>query len=448
MPKQRYDSDAVDPAPLAQPLHFEFSGITAKNRLMKAAMTERLSSWDPKDFDARGIPSQYLINVYKRWGEGGYGVILTGNVMVVSDHLEAPGNAIIPPDAPFSGERFEAFKALAAGSKTHGSLILCQISHAGRQAASTLVSDPVSASDVQLKGTPMGQTFAKPHAASHEEIEHIKEAFIHAAEYAHYAGYDGVQLHGAHGYLLAQFLSATTNHRTDQYGGSLENRARIIVEIARGIRQRVPSSFVLAIKINSVEFQAKGFGPEEARELCHILEANQFDMVELSGGTYEELAFAHKRDSTRAREAFFLDFAEAIAPSLTKSKSYVTGGFKTVGGMVKALQSVDGVGVARPTCQDFRFAEGILTGKIKAAVKPLFDPNDFSIGVLAAGAQMRQVGKDQEPFDMSDEESMKAFKHDVEEFLKAAQEDTGLTRHGFLDLTAPALPYAAEGVAA
>jgi 2,4-dienoyl-CoA reductase-like NADH-dependent reductase (Old Yellow Enzyme family) len=152
MAPERYQSDDVDASPLGKPLKFEFSGRTAKNRFLKAAMTERMSSWDPKDFKARGIPSKNLINVYKRWGEGGFGQILTGNIMIEYDQLEAMGNPIIPRDAEFSGPRFEAFKELATQAKAHGSLIVGQVSHPGRQVENRIQKNPISASDVQLKG--------------------------------------------------------------------------------------------------------------------------------------------------------------------------------------------------------------------------------------------------------------------------------------------------------
>jgi 2,4-dienoyl-CoA reductase-like NADH-dependent reductase (Old Yellow Enzyme family) len=148
----RYESNAADVLPLGRPLLFEFSQRTAKNRFLKAAMTERLSSWDPKDFKASGIPSKNLINVYKRWGEGGFGQIQTGNIMIEYDHLETLGNLIIPRDADFSGPRFEAFKELAAAGKAHGSLMVGQVSHPGRQVEERIQKDPISASDVQLKG--------------------------------------------------------------------------------------------------------------------------------------------------------------------------------------------------------------------------------------------------------------------------------------------------------
>ena len=397
-------------------------------------MTERISSWDPKIFKKRGIPSNNLINVYKRWGEGQFGTILTGNIMIEFDQLEAAGNPIIPPDEGLKGERFEAFKRLAAESKAHGSLCIGQVSHPGRQVPKAIQSDPVSASDIQLEGSVMGMTFAKPHPASSEEIEHIIEGFAHAAEYLHAAGFDGIQLHGAHGYLLAQFLASSTNKRTDQYGGPLANRSRIILEIARRIHKRVPESFILGIKINSVEFQKGGFDTNECKELCAALEANQFDFVELSGGTYEELAFSHKRDSTKKREAFFLDFAETVVPALTKTKSYITGGFKTVSAMVNALKTVDGVGLARPACQEPRLCADILSGKVKGAIKQRLDESNFGLTNVAAGSQIRMIGKDQEPIDLSKEENEQAFMKDMGHWSDLMAHNTGMYSFGYIDI--------------
>jgi 2,4-dienoyl-CoA reductase-like NADH-dependent reductase (Old Yellow Enzyme family) len=307
--------------------------------------------------------------------------------MLELDHLEAAGNPIIPRGCNFYGDRFDAFKELAEASKVHGGLIVAQLSHPGRQVASNIQKHPISASDVQLEGEVMGMTFEKPRAATEKDIEHIIEGFVHAAEFCHEAGFDGVELHGAHGYLLSQFLSPTTNKRTDKYGGTLENRARIIMEIASEIRKKLPVSFILGIKINSVEFQEKGFDTEECKQLCAQLEAHQFDFVELSGGTYESLAFQHKRESTKKREAFFLDFAETIVPALSKTKTYITGGFKTVGAMIKALDTVDGVGLARPACEEPRLPNAILSGKVKGAIKQRLDDQNFGLTNVAAGKQ-------------------------------------------------------------
>lgn len=435
----------MDVGPLAKPLNFEFSGRSAPNRFLKGAMTERLSSWDPTTFEGRGIPSKNLINVYRRWGEGQIGLILTGNIMFEYDHLEAPGNPIIPRDAPLSGdERSAAFKEMATQGKANGMLMVGQVSHPGRQVVDKVQPNPISASDVQLEGQVMGMTFAKPRAATDQDIANIKEGFAHAAEYLEKNNYDGIQLHGAHGYLLAQFLSPTTNRRTDKYGGSLENRARLLIEIAQEVRKRTSPSFILGIKLNSVEFQDKGFQPEEAKQLCTMLEENKFDFIELSGGTYEKLAFSHQRESTKKREAFFLEFAELIAPVLKKTKTYVTGGLKTAGAMVNALNTVDGVGLARPVCQEFRLCKDILNGSVKGAIKQQLDDSDFGITNMAAGTQIRQVGKDQEPIDLSKTENVEAFQKDVGGFMEEMGKNEDGKKYGYVDLiSSHAVPYGA-----
>jgi 2,4-dienoyl-CoA reductase-like NADH-dependent reductase (Old Yellow Enzyme family) len=442
MAPRRYEAEHKDPAPLGKPLEFAFSKKTAQNRFLKGAMTERLSSWDAQNLEARGVPSKNLINVYRRWGEGEFGVILTGNVMFEYDHLEAAGNPIIPRGAPYEGERFEGFKELATQSKKHGSLIVAQVSHPGRQVADNIQKNPISASDVQLEGNVMGMTFAKPRAATDEDIKNIIEGFAHAAEYLEKAGYDGVELHGAHGYLLAQFLAPSTNKRTDKYGGSLENRARIITEIGQEIRKRTSENFILSIKLNSVEFQDKGFGTEEAATLCKLLEDNSFDFVELSGGTYEQLAFGHKRESTKKREAFFLEFAEKITPSLSKTRTYVTGGFKSAAAMVDALSTVDGVGLARPVCLEPELPRQIINGEVHAAINQLTDDNDFGATNVAAGTQIRQLGKDQQPIDLSDEKNMEGFKKDMQTWGEGFANDKTGSMYGYVDIeSVEAAPY-------
>lgn len=446
----RYQSEDVDPAPLGKPLHFEFANRTAPNRFLKAAMTERLSSWDPKVHEKRGVPSDNLINVYKRWGEGQYGVILTGNVMIAYDHLEAPGNPIVPPEAKAEpgDARFDAFKKMAEVSKAHGSLVVAQVSHPGRQVEQRIQPNPLSASDIQLEGEIMGLRFAKPHAASIDEIKALKKQWVHSAQYLQKAGYDGIQLHGAHGYLLAQFLSQTTNKRTDQYGGSLENRARIITEIADEIREVVPTStgFILGIKINSVEFQQSGFSPEEAKELVSLLETHKFDFVELSGGTYESLAFQHKRESTVKRESFFIEFAEQITPGLKHTRSYITGGLKTVGAMIQALNAVDGVGLARPATQEFRLPKDILEGRVKGAIEQKIDQNNFGLTNVAAGTQIRQVGKDEDPIDLSKQENVDGFMKDMGTWGQKMQEDAAsMGMYGYVDIeSVKSRPYGAQ----
>jgi 2,4-dienoyl-CoA reductase-like NADH-dependent reductase (Old Yellow Enzyme family) len=165
------------------------------------------------------------------------------------------------------------------------------------------------------------------------------------------------------------------------------NRARIIFEINDAIRARVPKSFSVSIKLNSVEFQDGGFTTHDCRDLCAALESSGFDFVELSGGTYESAAFFHANESSRKREAFFLEFADIIVPQLKKTKVYVTGGFRTTDAMVRAMETVHGVGLGRPVCDEFDLPRKILEGEVEGAIEGLFDQGDATTTNLAAGAQ-------------------------------------------------------------
>lgn len=194
---KRYPAEAVDTSPLGRPLEFAFSGKTAKNRFLKASMSERLASWDLKTPSNCGIPSRKLINIYRQWGQSSFGLILTGNVMLQYDALEAAGNLIITPENGFEGERFEKYKELAAAAKKGGSLVMAQLNHPGRQVTENFQKEPIAPSAVHLVERPLGFVFNKPRAMEQKDIDDVVDMFAHAAEYCYKAGFDGVQLHGA-----------------------------------------------------------------------------------------------------------------------------------------------------------------------------------------------------------------------------------------------------------
>ena len=265
-----------------------------------------------------------------------------------------------------------------------------------------------------------GRTYATPHAATSAEIDMVVNGFVYAASYLEAAGYDGIQLHAAHGYLLAQFLSRSTNTRVDDFGGSLENRARLIINIAREIRRRCRPDFVLGIKLNSVEFQEYGFQANEAARLCQILEQEKFDFVELSGGTYEKFAWNHRGESTRQREAFFIEFAEAIVPSLKQTKTYLTGGFKTVAAMTDGLRVVDGIGLGRTLTQEPLLCKHILENKVTGAKEQILDQRQFTLTSCLSGTQMTQLACGKQPLDGSQQESIDIFMDCLKEWKTAA----------------------------
>ncbi|KAK5425339.1 hypothetical protein LTR34_011231, partial [Exophiala xenobiotica] len=288
MTVERYENnDEINTGRLREPLTFHFSKKTARNRLFKASMGETLASWDMNDPEASGIPTDEIIELYKRFGEAenGFGIIFTGNIQVSSTVPQLPGDLIIDESHPCHGPRFEAFKRLAAVGKAKGSLMIPQISYAGRQALASVARKTVIAPSVVPYATEeQNAIFAKTREATQTDIDFLINGFVHAAEYLEAAGFDGVELHGAHGYVLGQFLAPRTNKRTDAYGGSLTNRMRLLVQVAKGIRARTSPSFIVGVKLNSVEFQDGGFTAEEAAEVCRVLQDEVgLDFVELSG---------------------------------------------------------------------------------------------------------------------------------------------------------------------
>lgn len=370
-----------------------------------------MASADKVDVSSRGIPSPELVRLYETWGEGGWGQILTGNIMIDPAHLEGMGNTVIPVneegETRFSGPRFDGFAAMAAAAKKHGSLIVGQVSHPGRQVRADINPDPIGPSAIRLVKTDMHTVHGHPRAATRQDIRRVVEGFAHAAEFLERAGFDGIMLHGAHGYLLSQFLSPESNHRTDEYGGSLDNRMRLILEIAAAIKKRVGQDFILGIKINSVEFQDQGFTPDEAILLCQALEEAEFDYVETSGGNYERAGFNYRNESTRKRESYFIEFAEQIAKSISTTKVYTTGGFKTVAAMVDALGVVDGIGIGRASTQEPRLPLSILSGEVKGIQKYEVEEDEFGLRLLASNYQMYQLGRGEEPADLTDAEVVK-----------------------------------------
>ena len=184
----------VDVGPLKESLTFAFSGRTAKNRFLKAPMTERLCHWnkDGEDISARGFPSEEYKLLYKRWGEGEIGVVVAGNLMLKYDAVEAFGNPILPDN---HDNRVEAFREVADLVKKNGSLFIAQLSHPGRQGGAALNPNPVSASDVQLKIEWAGNKFNQPRALTVPEIKDLVKHWGEVAYLCYQAGFDGVQIH-------------------------------------------------------------------------------------------------------------------------------------------------------------------------------------------------------------------------------------------------------------
>ncbi len=351
--------------PLSQPLQLP-CGAILPNRLAKGAMTEGLA-------DANDNATSRHEVLYERWSNGGAGMLLTGNVMVDRRYLERPGNVAIDDNG---GE--DSLRRWAEAGTAAGNHLWMQISHPGRQCTRMSSSHPVSPSSEKMSG--MMGFFAAPRALEPHEIKEIIRRFAHVAKTAKEAGFTGVQIHGAHGYLASQFLSPRANRRTDEWGGSLENRARFLLETYKAVRDAVGSDFPVSVKLNSADFQKRGFSKEESAQVAQWLAELGLDLIEISGGTYEQMALfgdkgepaEKKAQSTRRREAYFLEYAREMRAAIAGMPLMITGGFRTPDLMREVVSSgeVDVVGIARPFCVVPDLARRILAGSTEPLPTP------------------------------------------------------------------------------
>ena len=394
---------------IEKPLHLA-CGSTLRNRIAKSAMSENLAE--------KNLPGEKLCRLYETWGAGGLGLIITGNVMVDGDELGEPNNVVLDND-----NDLEKFRAWTSAAKKNGAQIWAQINHPGRQAPSAISRVTVAPSAIKLK---IGNlAFREPHALTDFEIRGLIKKFAHTAELCKQAGFDGVQIHGAHGYLVSQFLSPLANVRSDEWGGSVENRMRFPLEIVRAIRAAVGEKFPIGIKMNSADFQRGGFAEEDSVLVAKALEKEGIDLLEISGGTYEASAMTGAQDvlgsatdstssvsqagasvtsSTAAREAYFLPFAEKIRKAV-KVPLMLTGGFRSAAAMNAAVESgaIDVVGIARPLAMEPALANRLLNDvNARAELKPVKTGIAAvdKMGMLEIGyysLQLRRIGEGKSP---------------------------------------------------
>lgn len=349
------------------------SGQTIKNRLFKSAMSEQLGTSDHQ-------PKPGLAKLYRRWAQGGIGLAMTGNIMIDRTALGEPKNVVLDEHSDLA-----EFKRWAAAGKQNGAHIWTQLNHPGKQIPSFICEQPVAPSAISL-GEPLSKAFNTPRALTESEILSIIQKFATSASLSKQAGFTGVQIHGAHGYLVSQFLSSRHNQREDQWGGSLENRMRFVLEVYRAIRKAVGDEFPVGIKLNSADFMKGGFSEEESMQVVSTLASVGIDLIEISGGTYESptMMSGKAKQSTIQREAYFLDYMEK-ARQLVKTPLVVTGGFRSAAAMNHALQTgvTDFIGIARTLAIDPDFSNKLLADHNHSMV--LNTPTTGNKGVDSAG---------------------------------------------------------------
>ena len=326
--------------------------------------------------DAFNRATERHATLYRRWARGGAGLLVTGNIMVDRRYLERPGNVAI--DGPQTEEQRRRLSEYARAATENGAAVFAQLSHAGRQTPGYVAAEPVGPSAVPLKIP--GGGYNRPRALEPAEVANVIQRFADAAREAKHAGFSGVQIHAAHGYLISEFLSPIANRREDEWGGTLENRARLLTETVRATRAQVGSGFPVSVKLNSSDFQKGGFSFDDCLEVVRRLDAEGIDLLEISGGTYEQpmmvglggalepVVESGARGSTIAREAYFLEYAEKVA-SVARTPVMVTGGFRSRAAMNGALESGAAaiIGLARPLCVDPDIAGRLIAGAVVAA---------------------------------------------------------------------------------
>ena len=329
-------------------------GVILPNRLLKSAMTEGLANVNDQ-------ATPRLSTLYRRWAEGGTGTLVTGNVMVDRRFLERPGNVVIDGNG---GEA--ALNDWAAAGTSANNQLWMQINHPGRQCQRQVSAQPLAPSDV---GIDLIGMFGRPKPMTEIDIRQTINRYAKVASTAKAAGFTGVQIHAAHGYLISQFLSPLANTRSDQWGGSLENRARFLLETVSAVREAVGPRFAISVKLNSADFSKGGFSHEDSLQVAQWLSDAKIDLLEVSGGTYEKLALmgdendSERADTSQHREAYFLKYAEGIR-QVTKIPLAITGGFRSHAAMQQALDSgaLDVVGIGRPLCSQANIRP-LLTGE-------------------------------------------------------------------------------------
>ena len=361
-------------------------GVILKNRVIKSAMSDSLG-------DGCGNPSELQSRLYERWAEGGVAASIIGEVQYRPDFAEKPGNLVLNS---FSDKT--KFIELAKKGSASGALLWPQIGHAGAMAHPP-ISNPKGPSKLDISGD--NNEGLNCEALTLSEIIEIPNDYAQSALIAKELGFGGVQLHAAHGFLLSQFLSPLFNKRTDEYGGSILSRSKLLLEVITAVRETVGPSFPIALKLNSSDMLEGGLESVDALKVISELDKTSIDLVDISGGTYFPGAKSAS-DGTNSG-AYFLDFAKQ-ARTKTKIPLMLTGGFKSFEQANDAIQEdiIDVAGVARALALD---PELVKHWKLDAPKDPVFPRFDSPpIGGITAWYTMRltDIAMHQETDEVSD----------------------------------------------
>ncbi len=253
--------------------------LTIRNRMIKSATFESMSA-------PNGECTEELRGYHRRLAAGGIGMTIVAYGVVHPTGFGFPKMSAMDRDDVIPG-----FRQLVEQVHEEGAAVTMQLNHAGRSASEEIVGTPIGPSAIPDK-----YLRTRPRAMTEEEIEMLIEAFGSAAGRVQEAGFDAVQLHCSHGYLISQFLSPVSNQREDKWGGSLENRQRFPLETVRRVRQVVGPDYPVFVKLNSEDHLKNGFTLEESLDTCQKLEQAGIDAIELSGGFIESIFYICRGD--------------------------------------------------------------------------------------------------------------------------------------------------------
>ena len=339
-------------------------GSILSNRLCKTAMTEGLS-------DELNRSTDELCTLYEKWSKSGASLLITGNVQIDRRYMERAGNVAI--DGKQSNMQIEKLKKWASAAKINGNHCWVQLGHAGRQTDARVNKVGLGPSPIRSRNI-AGQIFMPSYAPkeiSISEIGSIIDKFSYAAKVCKEVGFSGIQIHSAHGYLLSSFLNPLANVRTDSYGGKLENRYRLLLEIIIATRRSVGPNFPISVKINSSDFLRGGLTDQESATICKALDSEGIDLIEISGGNYENLAIFRGKNALNDKninEAYFLDSSKEILNTIKNTPIMLTGGIRKLSTMNDLISNhnIDMIGLARPLC-------GLIDGPKKLIKKEIYE---------------------------------------------------------------------------
>ncbi|WP_247227057.1 NADH:flavin oxidoreductase/NADH oxidase family protein [Yoonia sp. F2084L] len=360
----------IDPlfAPLTLPC-----GVTLKNRLAKSAMSDALG-------DGRGNPTPAQIRLYERWAEGGVALSIVGEVQGDPHAAEKPGNLVLGPQ---SDDRL--LRALTQRASVNGSLLFAQLGHAG-----AMTHPPIGAPRGPSALTLPGLTCA---ALTIKEIEALPAQYARTAQHAKAVGFGGIQIHAAHGFLLSQFLSPLFNKRDDAYGGTLTNRARLLLQVIKAVRAAVGPAFPIAIKLNATDQLEGGFAESDVLAVITMLDQTSIDLIDISGGTY--YPGAKSASDSAGGGPYFAQFSRAARAETTKPLM-ITGGFKTARQALQVLEDGDAdmIGVARGFIIDPHLPRTWRAREGEVVFPRFIDPPEGGITAWYT-QQLTRIGNDQ-----------------------------------------------------